>query len=66
MLVDDKWISNGKFAQQLNDKPVACTASLNYQNYNESLPNVEEYAVHHNLEKIIPQNRPSLRMIPLG
>ena len=54
MLVDDKWISNGKFAKQLNDKPVACTASLNYQNYNESLPNVEEYAVHHNLEKIIP------------
>ena len=54
MLVDDKWISNGKFAKQLNDKPVACIASLNSQNYNESLPNVEEYAVHHNLEKIIP------------
>ena len=55
-----QWISNySEFAKQFNDYLVDCTASLNYQDYNESgsLPNVEEYLY------IIPQNQPSLRII---
>ena len=49
-----QWISNSEFAKQFNDYLVDCTASLNYQDYNESgsLPNVEEYGVHHHLEPI--------------
>ena len=49
-----QWISNSEFAKQFDDYLVDCTASLNYQDYNESgsLPNVEEYGVHHHLEPI--------------
>ena len=49
-----QWISNSEFAKQFDDYLVDCTASLNYQDYNESgsLPNVEEYVVHHHLETI--------------